>query len=39
MSSGTLFVEINQYLFSEKTKLKIEVTKGIKKIETSITSF
>jgi cytochrome c oxidase accessory protein FixG len=40
MSSGTLFVEINQNLLaSEKTKLKIEVYDGDRKIETSTTSF
>jgi hypothetical protein len=40
MSSGTLFVEINQFLLeNEKTKLKIEVYEGDKKIETSTTSF
>jgi cytochrome c oxidase accessory protein FixG len=40
MSSGTLFIEINQFsLESEKTKLKIEVYDGNKKIETSTTSF
>jgi cytochrome c oxidase accessory protein FixG len=39
-SSGTLFVEINQNLLaSEKTKLKIEVYDGDRKIETSTTSF
>ena len=40
MSSGTLFIEINQFLLeSEKTKLTIEVYDGNKKIETSTTSF
>ena len=40
MSSGTLFIEINQFLLeNEKTKLKIEVYEGDKKIETSTTSF
>lgn len=40
MNEGTLFVEINQYtLESDKTKLKIEVYEGNKKIETSTTSF
>jgi hypothetical protein len=40
MSSGTLFVEINQFLLeNDKTKLKIEVYEGDKKIETSTTSF
>ena len=40
MKSGTLFIEINQYLLeSDKTKLEIEVYDGTKKIETSRTSF
>ncbi|WP_339658729.1 FixG Ig-like domain-containing protein, partial [Flavobacterium frigidarium] len=40
MSSGTIFIEINQYLLeNDKTKLKIEVYNGNKKIETSTTSF
>ena len=40
MSSGTLFIEINKNLLeSDKTKLKIEVYDGTKKIETSITNF
>jgi polyferredoxin len=40
MSSGTMFIEINQYLLeSDKTKLRIEVYDGNKKIETSTTSF
>ncbi|KDN54628.1 cytochrome c oxidase accessory protein CcoG [Flavobacterium seoulense] len=40
MSSGTLFIEINKYLLkSDKTKLKIEVFNGDKKIETTTTSF
>jgi len=40
MGSGTLFVEINQYLLEkDKTKLKIEVYNGDDKIETSTTSF
>jgi polyferredoxin len=40
MNGGTLFVEINQNLLdSDKTKLKIEVYNGTKKIETSTTSF
>ena len=40
MISGTLFVEINQYLLeSDKTKLKIEVYEGDIKIETSKTNF
>ena len=40
MIAGTLFVEINQYVLeSDKTKLKIEVYDGDKKIETSRTNF
>lgn len=40
MKSGTLFIEISQYLLeSDKTKLEIEVYEGDKKIETSQTSF
>jgi hypothetical protein len=40
MISGTLFIEINQYLLqSDKTKLKLEVYEGDKKIETTTTSF
>jgi cytochrome c oxidase accessory protein FixG len=40
MVAGTLFVEINQYVLeSDKTKLKIEVYDGDKKIETSRTNF
>lgn len=40
MISGTLFIEINQNLLdSDKTKLKIEVYDGDKKIETNTTSF
>ncbi len=40
MVAGTMFVEINQFLLeSDKTKLKIEVYDGDKKIETSTTSF
>lgn len=40
MTAGTLFVEINQYVLeSDKTKLKIEVYDGDKKIETSRTNF
>ncbi|HAH54203.1 MAG TPA: cytochrome c oxidase accessory protein CcoG [Flavobacterium sp.] len=40
MKSGTLFIEINQYLLeSDKTKLEIEVFEGNKKIETSTTNF
>lgn len=40
MSGGTLFVEINKNLLdSDKTKIKIEVYDGDKKIETSTTNF
>ncbi|WPR70978.1 cytochrome c oxidase accessory protein CcoG [Flavobacterium sp. NG2] len=40
MSSGTLFIEINQYLLeSDKTKLLIEVFEGDKKVETTTTTF
>ena len=40
MKSGTLFVEINQYLLdTDKTKLEIDVYDGNKKIETTHTSF
>jgi cytochrome c oxidase accessory protein FixG len=40
MSSGTLFIEINQYLLeSDKTKLKIEVFEGNRKVETTTTNF
>ncbi len=40
MKSGTLFIEINQFLLeSDKTKLDIEVYDGNKLIETSGTSF
>ena len=40
MKSGTLFIEINQYVLeTDKTKLVIEVYNGNKKIETSKTSF
>jgi cytochrome c oxidase accessory protein FixG len=39
-AEGTLFVEINQFLLeNDKTKLKIEVYNGNKKIETANTSF
>lgn len=39
-AEGTLFVEINQFLLeNDKTKLKIEVYNGNKKIETATTSF
>lgn len=40
MKSGTLFVEINQYLLeSDRTKLEIDVYDGNKKIETTHTNF
>jgi len=40
MNSGTLFIEINQYLLeTDKTKLEIEVYNGINKIETATTNF
>jgi cytochrome c oxidase accessory protein FixG len=40
MNEGTLFVEINQYLLeSDKTKIKIDVYDGTKKIESSTTNF
>lgn len=40
MNSGTLFVQIHQYLLEhDKTKLHIEVYNGNKKIETTTTSF
>jgi cytochrome c oxidase accessory protein FixG len=40
MKSGTMFIEINQFLLeTDKTKLEIEVYDGDKKIETSKTSF
>nr|WP_315141225.1 cytochrome c oxidase accessory protein CcoG [uncultured Flavobacterium sp.] len=40
MNGGTLFIEINQYLLeSDKTKLRIDVYDGNKKIETSTTNF
>ncbi|WP_366187390.1 cytochrome c oxidase accessory protein CcoG [Flavobacterium ovatum] len=40
MSSGTLFIEINKYLLeSDKTKLKIEVFEGNRKVETTTTNF
>jgi hypothetical protein len=38
MNDGTLFVEQN-LLDSDKTKLKIEVYNGNKKIETATTNF
>ena len=40
MNEGTLFVEINQFLLeSDKTKIKIDVYDGNKKIESSSTNF
>ena len=40
MNSGTLFIEINQYLLeTDKTKLEIEVYNGNNKIETATTNF
>lgn len=40
MNSGTLFIEINQFLLeTDKTKLDIDVYNGNKKIETATTSF
>ena len=40
MTGGTLFIEINRFLLeSDKTKLKIEVYDGDRKIETTTTSF
>ena len=40
MNSGTLFIEINQYLLeTDKTKLEIEVYNGTRKIETATTNF
>ena len=40
MKSGTLFIEINQFILeSDKTMLEIEVYDGDKKIETSRTNF
>ena len=40
MSKGTLFIEINQYLLEhDRTKIKIGVYNGNKKIETTSTSF
>ena len=40
MTGGTLFIEINRFLLeSDKTKLKIEVYNGDRKIETATTSF
>lgn len=40
MSEGTLFVEINQFLLeNDRTKIKVDVYNGNKKIETTTTSF
>jgi len=40
MNEGTLFIEINQFLLeSDKTKIKIDVYNGDKKIESSTTNF
>jgi cytochrome c oxidase accessory protein FixG len=40
MNSGTLFIEINQFLLeTDKTKLEIEVYNGNEKIETATTNF
>lgn len=40
MKSGTLFIEISQYLLdSDKTKIEINVYNGEKKVETTHTSF
>jgi hypothetical protein len=40
MNEGTLFVEISQFLLeSDKTKIKIDVFDGNKKIESSSTNF
>lgn len=40
MNEGTLFVEINKFILnSDKTKIKIEVYNGNKKIETAKTNF
>jgi len=40
MSSGTLFVQIHQYLLEhDRTKIKIDVYNGNKKIETTSTNF
>ena len=40
MNSGTLFIEINQFLLeTDKTKLEIEVYNGNNKIETATTNF
>ena len=40
MTSGTMFIEVNQYLLeSDKTKLRIEVYEGDRRIETAVTSF
>lgn len=40
MNSGTLFIQINQYVLEhDKTKLHIDVYNGNKKVETTTTSF
>jgi hypothetical protein len=40
MNEGTLFIEISQFLLkSDKTKIKIDVFDGNKKIESSNTNF
>lgn len=40
MNEGTLFIEINKFILnSDKTKIKIEVYNGNKKIETAKTNF
>ena len=40
MNSGTLFIEINQFLLeTDKTKLEIDVYNGNEKIETATTNF
>jgi cytochrome c oxidase accessory protein FixG len=40
MNSGTLFIEINQFLLeTDKTKVEIEVYNGNEKIETTTTNF
>jgi hypothetical protein len=40
MNEGTLFIEINHFLLeSDKTKIKIDVYNGNKKIESNTTNF
>jgi cytochrome c oxidase accessory protein FixG len=40
MSSGTLFIEINEFLLeSDKTKVEIDIYEGDEKIETTYTNF